>query len=69
MLARVLQCYEFGQWYVLEPVMNVEITAPSEFQGAVMGGLSKRQAVISNQDTHDSWFTLECEVRLGSGHV
>lgn len=42
--------------------MNVEVTAPLEFQGTVMGGLSKRHAVITNQDSHDGWFTLECEV-------
>ena len=42
--------------------MNVEVTAPLEFQGSVMGGLSKRHAVITNQDSHDGWFTLETEV-------
>ena len=46
--------------------MNVEVNAPVEFQGQVMGGLSKRHAVVLNQDLHEGWFTMECEVRLYS---
>lgn len=29
------QCYERGNWHILEPIMTVEITAPDEYQGQV----------------------------------
>ena len=44
--------------------MKVEVTGPAEFQGSVLGGLSKRHAVVNNQDAHEGWFTIECEVRF-----
>ena len=44
--------------------MKVEVTGPAEFQGGVLGGLSKRHAVVNNQDAHEGWFTIECEVRF-----
>ena len=27
------ECYEDGNWILLEPIMSVEVTAPEEFQG------------------------------------
>ncbi|XP_067949203.1 elongation factor G, mitochondrial-like [Watersipora subatra] len=59
-------CYEFGQWHILEPVMSVEVNAPLEFQGQVMAGLNKRNGVIINQDSHEGWFTIESEVPLNA---
>ena len=49
---------------MLEPIMSVEATAPVEFQGAVMAGLSKRNAVFTGQDSTQGYFTIHCEVRV-----
>ncbi len=43
---------------VLEPVMSLEVEAPSEFQGTIIGGLNKRNGVIMNSDiSEDGSFT------------
>ena len=49
---------------VLEPVMTVEIVAPIEFQGAVIGALNQRKGTILDTETRDDEFTLTAEVAL-----
>lgn len=56
--------YEFGAWQVLEPIMIVEVTAPTEFQGAVMGQVQKRKGIITATDATEGWFTVNAEVPL-----
>jgi len=46
---------------VIEPVMTVEVVAPAEFQGTVLGGLTKRHAVITGQDASAGYFSVICE--------
>lgn len=53
---------DYGQWLVLEPVMTVEVVAPAEFQGSVLGGLCKRHAVVTGQDATEGYFSVFCEV-------
>lgn len=60
----VKQVYEYGSWYLLEPVMTVEVSAPQEFQGAVLSSLGKRHGLIVSTDASDGWFTLVAEVPL-----
>jgi elongation factor G len=36
-----------GKPQILEPVMNLEVVAPSEFQGSIIGGLNKRGGMIT----------------------
>ena len=60
------QALEEGQWGLIEPVMRVEIQAPAEYQGAVMGGISKRSAVMLNVDTAGGYFAMLCEVPLNN---
>ncbi len=35
---------------ILEPVMNLEVDAPAEFEGTLIGGLNKRNGLIMNTD-------------------
>ena len=53
---------EYAQWLVLEPIMTVEVAAPVEFQGTVLGGLTKRHAVVTGQDATEGYFSILCEV-------
>ena len=56
------QCCENGKWSIMEPIMNVETTAPEEFKTSVISDLSKKSAVISSVNSSDGWFILNCEV-------
>ena len=38
------ECYEDGNWILLEPIMSVEVTAPEEFQGKSSKDLSRFQS-------------------------
>jgi elongation factor G len=51
---------------VLEPVMRLEVTAPSEFQGNIMGQLNRRMAVIMSNDLNEdgSGVTIRADVPL-----
>jgi len=42
--------------------MTVEVVAPTEFQGTILGSLTKRHAVIVGQDATEGYFTVVCEV-------
>ncbi|TIC06543.1 hypothetical protein E3Q08_00820 [Wallemia mellicola] len=49
---------------ILEPIMKVEIVAPIEFQGSVIGGINQRRGTIIDTEIRDEEFTLICEVAL-----
>ena len=51
---------------VLEPVMKTVVTAPTEFQGNVVGLLQKRNAVISDSETQVDDFTCWADVSLNA---
>ncbi|XP_038050105.1 elongation factor G, mitochondrial-like [Patiria miniata] len=50
--------------HILEPIMNVEVTAPSEFHGTVLAGINKRNGVISGSDGGEGYFSISCDVPL-----
>lgn len=56
--------FEEGQWLVLEPIMSVEVIAPTEFQGIILSQISKRSGVVTGTDAVDNWFTLFSEVHF-----
>ncbi|CAB4054122.1 fusA [Lepeophtheirus salmonis] len=59
------QCYERGKWQILEPIMNVEVSAPAEFQSSVLSMLTKRDSVIlTTTYSEDGWCTLIVESPL-----
>ena len=58
------QAYADGKWQLIEPIMLVEVTAPEEFQTAVMGSINKRHGLILFSEVNNGWMTLQCEVAL-----
>merc|ERR1712176_1540871 len=51
---------------VLQPIMNVEVEAPAEFQGNVIATLNKRLGVIQSSDLNEDGSTIRilCQVPL-----
>ncbi|KZT55585.1 putative nuclear condensin complex protein [Calocera cornea HHB12733] len=49
---------------ILEPVMTVDVVAPIEFQGTVIGALNQRKALIVDTDIREDEFTVQCEIPL-----
>ncbi|KAL8283231.1 hypothetical protein RQP46_006009 [Phenoliferia psychrophenolica] len=58
------EAFPKGRPVVLEPVMKVDIVAPLEFQGSVIGGINQRKGSIVDTDIRDEEFTLTAEVSL-----
>ncbi|XP_062588098.1 elongation factor G, mitochondrial-like [Saccostrea cucullata] len=58
-----LDTYTYS-WAMLEPVMTVEVNAPLEYQGAVLAGLTKRNAIFLGTDSNEGYFSSYCEVPL-----
>ena len=50
---------------LLEPIMNLEITTPSQFLGDVIGDLGKRRANISNIGGTEEIQTVQAKIPLG----
>lgn len=55
-----------AQPVILEPIMNVSVTSPNEFQGNVIGLLNKLQAVIQDTENGHDEFTLKAECALST---
>ncbi|KAF8253827.1 elongation factor G, mitochondrial [Wilcoxina mikolae CBS 423.85] len=51
---------------ILEPLMKVAISAPNEFQGAIVGLMNKRNAVIEESDIGADEFTLTAACSLNA---
>ncbi len=51
---------------ILEPIMKVEVEAPSEFQGSVVGQVNQRRGVIMETSNADGNVTVLAEVPLNT---
>lgn len=60
------QAFMASQPVVLEPIMNVVITAPNEFQGAVIGLVNKLGGIINDTENQADDFTLISDCSLNS---
>ncbi len=49
---------------VLEPIMKVEVSAPEEFQGSVIGQVNQRRGLILGTETDNGYCVVEAEVPL-----
>jgi elongation factor G len=49
---------------ILEPIMKVEVEAPTEFQGSVVGQVNQRRGVILETSTDEGNVVLVAEVPL-----
>jgi len=58
------EIYRAAKPVILEPIMTVEVTAPSEFQSSVIGGLNTRRGTIVDSEVRDDEFTCTAEVAL-----
>ena len=49
---------------LLEPIMAVEVTAPSEYLGSVMGDISSRRGMIEGQEERGNAVSVQASVPL-----
>lgn len=58
--------FEHGKWMILEPIMMVEVSTPTEFQGSIISQITKRNGIIVSTNEQDGYFVLSAEVRKRS---
>ncbi len=51
---------------LLEPIMNLEVEAPSEYQGSITGHLSSKRGMITSSDTMGGMVVLRAEIPLAT---
>jgi elongation factor G len=49
---------------IMEPKMTVDVVAPVEFQGAVIGAMNQRKGTIEDTEVREDEFSLQAEVSL-----
>lgn len=63
-IGAIREVYFKSQPVILEPIMTVEVIAPTEFQSNVIGGINTRRGTILNSEVREDEFTVTAEVPL-----
>ncbi len=63
-MAAIREIYMAAKPTILEPIMKLEVQAPEEFQGTVMGQINQRRGVIQGSSTMEGYVTIESLVPL-----
>lgn len=63
-MAAVRECYGNARPTILQAVVKLEVQAPEEFQGTVMGQVNQRRGVIQNSSTNLGYVTIDALVPL-----
>jgi elongation factor G len=58
------EAYSSARPIILQPIMKVEVTAPEEFQGVVLGQLNRRAGVITSTNVIESDIVAGADVPL-----
>ncbi|MGO4211810.1 elongation factor G [Terriglobus sp. YAF25] len=58
------KCMEQAKPALLEPIMHVEIEAPEEFAGALMGDLNGRRGRVQGMESHGKQTLIRAEVPM-----
>jgi elongation factor G len=60
------ECYARCKPVILEPIMNVSIEGPIEFQGNIVGSINQRRGLITNTTQEDGFCRIDAEVPLSA---
>jgi elongation factor G len=63
-MAAFREFYHRAKPTALEPIMKVEVSAPEEYQGNVLGQINQRRGIIQGSSSTDAFMTVEAEVPL-----
>lgn len=63
-MAAMRQAYENAAPTALEPIMKVEVSAPEEFQGSVLGQINQRRGMIQGTTSEQGFAITQSEVPL-----
>ncbi len=60
------EAFQAADPQILEPIMDVEVTVPSEYQSNIMSQLVKRRGTITNTQTKTGLFIINADVPLSA---
>jgi elongation factor G len=63
-MAALREVYPQASPTALEPIMKLQVTAPEEFQGSIMGQVNQRRGMIQGTTTIEATVTVDAEVPL-----
>jgi len=58
--------YQAAKPIILEPMMKVEVQAPEDFQGSVVGQINQRRGTIISSETREGYVVVVSEVPLNT---